>query len=483
MNVIYDNGNAEFTIPSGQKVAISAENSSCTVLYSSYPYSPESWSLSQIFSDSAVLIGAFSIDKKVRIEANGPGKILYSVGVDPKIVTRYDDKIGIGTIPSDELDIDGNGTIDGDLTVTGSITADDIIVGNIEVGGLIVGDPGTEDSGINIGGITYESSFKVSDIDGANYAQTILHRHSTVLEPLIVGARSNSDTDSHADVTAGQNVFSVYGAGWAGSNYKLFGSTDIGVDTTGTISNTSAPGRIRRSVTPNGTTTPAVFETVTNDGNVAFSKTMQYLQGVNTQTGTTYTLVATDYGKLITLNNASAITLTLPQQSTLTTTNGFWCKVRNLGAGTVTIVKQGSETLDGNTTLITGAEALIERPTTTKWAVSYGTAIVNMPAIGTINLSITTSNTKDLWCVQANATLLGIRWRAFSVGTAGTFKLQLNGADITGLTGLVPSTTAAYGYATTATNLVAGDVITIVADGTLATIADLNISPIFTVTY
>lgn len=203
----------------------------------------------------------------------------------------------------------------------------------------------------------------------------------------------------------------------------------------------------------------------------------------NVQTGTSYTLADTDNCRLITFNNASAITVTLPQQSTLATAAGFWCRVRNLGTGTITFVKQGSETLDGNTTLIQYGEVLIGRPTTTKWSVAYGTAVVNMTGLATINLSITTSNTKDLWCPQANATLLGIRWRAFSVGTAGTFKLQLNGADITGLTGLVPSTTQSYGYATSATNLVSGDVITIVADGTLATIADLNITPIFTVTY
>lgn len=132
----------------------------------------------------------------------------------------------------------------------------------------IIGDPGTEDGGINIAGVTYQSTFKVSDIDGTNYAQTILHRHSTTLEPLIVGARSNSDDGTHADITAGQNVLSIYGAGWAGSNYKLFGSIDIGADSAGTISDTSAPGRMRRFITPDGSITPVVFETVSNDGSI-----------------------------------------------------------------------------------------------------------------------------------------------------------------------------------------------------------------------
>ena len=34
------------------------------------------------------------------------------------------------------------------------------------------------------------------------------------------------------------------------------------------------------------------------------------------QTGTTYTISPDDYGKIVTFSNASAVTVTLPQQST-----------------------------------------------------------------------------------------------------------------------------------------------------------------------
>jgi len=143
-----------------------------------------------------------------------------------------------------------------DLALTGATTTE----------GLSVGDQGTEGTGVNIGGVTYNSTFKVSDIDGTNYAQTILHRHSTTLEPLIVGARSNSNTTSHTDMSAGQNVFSVYAAGWAGSNYKLFGRESFSADTSGTISDTSSPGRWSISVTPNGSTIPVEAAYIGNDG-------------------------------------------------------------------------------------------------------------------------------------------------------------------------------------------------------------------------
>jgi hypothetical protein len=58
---------------------------------------------------------------------------------------------------------------------------------------------------------------------------------------------------------------------------------------------------------------------------------------MNTQTGTTYTLLASDNGKIITLNNASAITLTVPALFT-----GFNCMIVQLGAGEVTLTPSGT---------------------------------------------------------------------------------------------------------------------------------------------
>ena len=55
---------------------------------------------------------------------------------------------------------------------------------------------------------------------------------------------------------------------------------------------------------------------------------------VNAITATTYSLVQADNGKVITMNNASAITLTIPSGLTA----GFNCMIVQYGAGTVTIV-------------------------------------------------------------------------------------------------------------------------------------------------
>ena len=62
---------------------------------------------------------------------------------------------------------------------------------------------------------------------------------------------------------------------------------------------------------------------------------------LNVQTGTTYSLVAADAGKVVECNNASAITLTLPDSLPV----GFSCTVTQKGAGDVTFSAGGGATL------------------------------------------------------------------------------------------------------------------------------------------
>lgn len=66
-----------------------------------------------------------------------------------------------------------------------------------------------------------------------------------------------------------------------------------------------------------------------------------FLTNFNNQSGTTYTLQASDTGKTVTLNNASAITLTLPDSLAV----GFTCELIQLGAGQVSMVTSGGAAL------------------------------------------------------------------------------------------------------------------------------------------
>lgn len=70
---------------------------------------------------------------------------------------------------------------------------------------------------------------------------------------------------------------------------------------------------------------------------------------VNAQTGTTYTVLTTDRGKLVTHTNASSIAVTLPQAGSGFEAGWFY-DVQNRGAGTVTITPTTS-TIDGAASL------------------------------------------------------------------------------------------------------------------------------------
>jgi hypothetical protein len=87
---------------------------------------------------------------------------------------------------------------------------------------------------------------------------------------------------------------------------------------------------------------------------------------LNAQTGTTYTLVITDNGRLVTLSNAAAITLTVPLNATVAYATGAVINIQQIGAGQVTI--QGAS---GVTITSTGATA-----TTPKTRAQYSAASI-----------------------------------------------------------------------------------------------------------
>lgn len=72
---------------------------------------------------------------------------------------------------------------------------------------------------------------------------------------------------------------------------------------------------------------------------------------VNAQTGTTYTFLNSDLGKLVTGANVSAQAYMLPQANGSTFISGWYVDVQNRGAGTMTITPTTS-TIDGAATLV-----------------------------------------------------------------------------------------------------------------------------------
>jgi hypothetical protein len=111
----------------------------------------------------------------------------------------------------------------------------------------------------------------------------------------------------------------------------------------------TTPTSITPPTTPNGV--PQYF-IETPSGGVSTAETFA-LAGVptNAQTGTSYTLVATDRASYLSFSNASAIAVTLPQAGSAGFGSNFVTKLNNIGAGAVTVTPTTS-TIDGNATMV-----------------------------------------------------------------------------------------------------------------------------------
>lgn len=80
----------------------------------------------------------------------------------------------------------------------------------------------------------------------------------------------------------------------------------------------------------------------------------QVLRGytnLNTQSGTTYTLVITDAGALLIFTNATAVTLTVPAFATVAFEAGNRIDILQYGAGKVTVAGAGGVTVNATPSL------------------------------------------------------------------------------------------------------------------------------------
>lgn len=127
-----------------------------------------------------------------------------------------------------------------------------------------------------------------------------------------------------------------------------------------------------------GFITPAIVRTTFTD----FINSWQQYTGVNPQTGTTYNVVASDYGQLVTLTNAAPVAVALPQATGAFSTFNIY--VSNLGAGLVTITPVTSTINGGSTFTLTQNQAVWIISDGTNWQVwrGFGSGIVNPGTLG-----------------------------------------------------------------------------------------------------
>lgn len=85
-------------------------------------------------------------------------------------------------------------------------------------------------------------------------------------------------------------------------------------------------------------------------GDLSADRTIRLSLTINAQTGTSYTVLDGDCGKLVSLNNASAVAVSLPQANGSTFISGWSADFQNKGAGLVTVTPTTS-TINGGASL------------------------------------------------------------------------------------------------------------------------------------
>jgi len=114
-------------------------------------------------------------------------------------------------------------------------------------------------------------------------------------------------------------------------NEEIVFVTQINSDTLTIVRGQSGTSAISHS---GGATVKHVF---VSEALNAFEAGLNETIPLNAQTGTTYTLVAGDAGDLVTLSNASAITLTVPTNASVPFAIGTQITITQGGAGQVTV--------------------------------------------------------------------------------------------------------------------------------------------------
>jgi hypothetical protein len=135
---------------------------------------------------------------------------------------------------------------------------------------------------------------------------------------------------------------------WNSLNYTVTDGDISGVTAGTGLSGGGTSGAVTLSIDTNTTVDLSTAQTLTNKTLTAPKVNLTF----NAQTGTTYTFVLGDNGQMVTANNASAQTYTIPPNSSVAFPDGTQINIIQIGAGQVTFA-QGS----GVTIVSTGATA------------------------------------------------------------------------------------------------------------------------------
>src|SRR6516165_1355079 len=226
-----------------------------------------------------------------------------------------------------------------------------------------------------------------------------------------------------------------------------------------------------------GAITPSILRGVTTE----MVNSWQQYPGVNATVGPTYTLATTDFGQMVTTNNAAAVTFNLPQATGSFSSFSFF--TQNLGTGTVTLTPTTSTICGAATkTVPTGWGAYIVSDGTNWQCLGpFNTAVIGggtvssvgltMPAVFSVaNSPVTSSGTLN---VTAAGTSGGIPYFNAPTTMASSGVLTANLPVIGGGAGVAPSVGTRSGnttqYASVGTPFNTSQCVTTDSSGNLTT--------------
>ena len=278
---------------------------------------------------TAITINDTSFDGSANVTITANAETLTGTVLKNTIVTSS--LTSVGTLST--LSVSGDATVSGNLTVNGTVTTinsttisvDDI---NIELGS--VGTPSNTTA--NGGGLTLKGSTDKT----FNWSNTTLawtsseHLALSSGKNLLLNGSTSGTITLMANATAGTTTITL----------PATTGTVVTTGDTGTVSNSMLAGSIAYSKLSlsNSITTS---DLATGAAQAGFRSTL------NAQTGTSYTLTTADLAKLVTMDNASSMTLTVPTEASQAFTVGDRIDILRKGAGALTIQGDTGVTVNG----------------------------------------------------------------------------------------------------------------------------------------